>query len=105
VSAATNSTGEYLKLHVEAETEGSRSPQQELPAVDGFEVAIDQTVHSLAFGPRTTVQAIARICAWLSTPEREVYARIEHVDGKPVAYLVRGNDKHFLPTFPGRQAG
>ena len=105
MSAATNSTGEHLKLHVEAETEGSRSPQQEPPVVDGFEVAVDQTVHSLAFGPRTTVQAIARICAWLSTSEREVYARIECVNGKPVAYLVRGDDKHFLPSFLRRQAG
>lgn len=105
MSATTNSTGEYLKLHADIETEGSHSPQQEATAVDGFEVAIDQTVHSLAFGPHTTVQAIGRICAWLSTPEREVYARIECVNGKPIAYLVRGDDKRFLPSLLRRQAG
>lgn len=101
MSAATNSTGEYLKLHIEVETEGSRSTT----APDAFDQAVDATMRAIAIGPDNTVEGIARLCAWFSTAEREVYARIECVDGKPVAYLVRGDDKHFPPAFLRRQAG
>lgn len=103
MSAATNSTGEYLRLHADIEQEGARSPAA-LPA-DAFGVAVDGVIPTLRIGPDDTIADIARICAWFSTPEREVFARIECVDGKPVGYFVRGEHRDFLPAFLRRQAG
>jgi hypothetical protein len=103
MSAATNSTGEYLKLHADIESEGSRSPVAVSPEV--FDAAVDRVVHTLEIGPESTVADIAYLCAWFSTPEREVYARIEWSNGKPVAYLMRGEPDDFLPAFLRKQAG
>lgn len=98
MNAVTNSTGEYLLLHAEIETEGARvSPAQ-------FEAAVDETVRDLQVHPSTTLADIARMCAWFSTREREVFARIECVNGKPVIYFVRGTHDDFIPDFLRRQA-
>lgn len=82
MNAVTNSTGEYLLMHAEIETEGARvSPAQ-------FEAAVDELC-TLQIAPGTTDMAIARICAWFSTPEREVIAHTRSVNGRAVTYFVR----------------
>lgn len=95
----TNGTGEYLLLHAQIETE-----ETEIPAPLDFEAMVDDMVSKIALGPHMTVEGISRLCAWFSTPGREVFARIECVNGKPVAYLVRGTSEDFLPAFLRKQA-
>lgn len=53
---------------------------------------------SLRFGPRSTVAQIAAQCARHSTPERPIVARIECINGQPVAYLCR-DEAGFVPDF------
>lgn len=96
MSAVTTRTGEYLVTHAESE-DARVSPSR-------FEEAVDQTVRGIKIGPESTMADIARICAWFSTPEREVFARIECVNGRPIAYFVRGRHEDFLPGFLRRQA-
>ena len=113
----SNSTGEYLRLHAEIESEGATvaSVASEaateaalLPWVEGapldFDKAVDDLVTKITIGPHMTVDGISRLCAWFSTPGREVFARIECVGGKPVAYLVRGTHEDFPPAFLRKQA-
>ncbi|HEY1898621.1 MAG TPA: hypothetical protein VGG49_02400 [Steroidobacteraceae bacterium] len=69
-----------------------------------IEPALDQLTHGVRLLPSFTVEQIASLCQHLSTPEREVYARIESVQGKPVAYLVRGAPSDSIPPFLRRQA-
>lgn len=125
MSAATNSTGEYLKLHAEIETESARSsvgfpevsrihreiggtaatdpPQssgmtpapeiRSLPVAGGsstpFDAAVDEVIRDAPIGTDDLAADIARLCGWLSTPEREVLCHIRCINGKPVVYLVR----------------
>jgi hypothetical protein len=74
-----------------------------IPA-DQLDEAIEATIRAVVISPHSTVADIVRLCNWFSTREREVYARIECADGKPVAYLVRGYQQDFLPAFLRRQA-
>lgn len=55
--------------------------------------------------PSMTVQQIAELCAEHSTPDCEVYVRIESIRGKPIAHLVREKHPHDdVPMFLRRQA-
>lgn len=83
MSAVTNSTGEYLLMHAEIETEGARVPPPQ------FDAAVDEVLCTLQVGPDNTAAAIARLCAWFSTPEREVTAHTRSVNGRAVTYFVR----------------
>jgi hypothetical protein len=119
VNAATNGTGEYLLSEPEEGPHGyeypdtSGDPFDDGPRAvgrsqrpfDRFDSAVDETVHSIQVAPENTITDIARLCVWFSTPQREVFARIECVRGKPVAYFVRGTHKDFLPAFLRRQGG
>jgi hypothetical protein len=69
-----------------------------------FDKAVDEAIRTLRVNGDTSAAAIARMCAWFSTKEREVFARIESVDGQPVIYFVRGTHGDFLPNFLRRQA-
>lgn len=98
MSPTNSNTGEWPQLRGDVEqAAGEISP--------AFDIAVDNLTQTLRIGPDDTVADIARICAWFSTPEREVFARIECVDGKPVGYFVRGESRDFLPAFLRRQAG
>lgn len=54
--------------------------------------------------PSTTVEQIAEMCRAFSDGKTEVFCRIEHVNGKPVAYLHRESRADQLPMFLRRQA-
>jgi len=47
------------------------------------------TDREVRIGPWYTVTQIAQMCRELSTETVEVYARIEAIEGTPVAYFVR----------------
>jgi hypothetical protein len=46
-----------------------------------------------------TVEQIATMCLRLSSHEHEVFARIEHVNGRPVAYLIAEKASRQIPEF------
>lgn len=73
-------------------------------AAERFDAAVDEAIRNLRFSSEATVADIARTCAWFSTPEREVFARVEFVNGKPSVYFVRGTHADFHPAFLRRQA-
>lgn len=70
-----------------------------------FDEAIEAAINTVLISPYTTVKEISDMCESLSTPEREVYARIESCGGKPCAYLVRASSAESIPRFLRRQAG
>lgn len=55
--------------------------------------------------PTTTVEQIGEMCRAFSDDRNEVVCRIEHVNGKPVAYLFRESRAEQIPMFLRRQAG
>jgi len=70
------------------------------------EECIVATINGTVILPTTRMQDIAKLCAWLSCDKFEVFARIECVNGKPRAYLVRQphSAAEFIPSFLRRQA-
>ena len=58
------------------------------PSID-FNATVDKVVATLRLGPDNTSADIARVCAWLSTPEREIVAHTRAINGRPVTYFVR----------------
>jgi hypothetical protein len=69
-----------------------------------FQQLMDSALSKCRILPHTTMEQIAVMCAMFSTPAVEVYARIEVVNGKPVAYLARASANEALPSFLRRQA-
>lgn len=54
--------------------------------------------------PTTTVEQIAEMCRAFSDDKAEVVCRVEHVNGKPVAFLMREPREQQLPSFLRKQA-
>ena len=54
--------------------------------------------------PSTTVEQIGEMCRAFSDSETEVICRIEHVNGKAVAFLVPTPRTQTLPMFLRKQA-
>jgi hypothetical protein len=69
-----------------------------------FQKLMDLKLAECRILPTTSVNQIAHLCALFSTPAVEVHARIEFVNGKPVAYLTRTRRDESVPSFLKRQA-
>lgn len=69
-----------------------------------FQRLMDEALVKCRILPNTTMEQIAEMCAMFSTNAVEVYARIETVNGKPVAYLTRKSSQEEVPDFLRRQA-
>lgn len=62
-------------------------------------------IERLQILPTTTVEQIAEMCRAFSDDAAEVICRVESVNGKPVAFLVReSRSEQIIPTFLRRQA-
>lgn len=82
--AITNATPEYLRAHIEAETEGSMQPR-DVSVEDIFRDGLS----AIRFTSMARVDQIARACAMFSTDAHEVVAVITVVNQKPVVALRR----------------
>jgi hypothetical protein len=54
--------------------------------------------------PNTTVEQIGEMCRAFSDNDTEVVCRVEHVNGRAVAFLVRTPREQALPMFLRKQA-
>lgn len=69
-----------------------------------FQRLMDEALVKCRILPTATMEQIAVMCAMFSSEAVEVYARIECVNGKPVAYLARKPVQEIVPAFLRRQA-
>jgi hypothetical protein len=69
-----------------------------------FQRLMDDAFQKFRILPNTTMEQIAVMCAMFSSEAVEVYARVECVNGKPVAYLARKSVGEAVPAFLRRQA-
>jgi len=103
------SESDRIRWHLELETEDR--PPSKVVEIAGAgsnagivvseldDVAHDAVLRTLIIAPQATVAEVAQLCAMFSTQEYEVFARIEHVNGRPVAYLVREHRDNLPPPF------
>ena len=63
------------------------------------ELLLDEQARAVRFGPWVSVMDIAQRCREFSTAARECQARVEFVNGRPVAYLVRVPREQLPPDF------